>query len=66
MMRFYQHQLQHRFYCGIDLHARSMYLCVLDQAGVIVFHQNLPTSPDAFRQPSRLSATAWWLLVSLA
>ena len=27
-MRFYTRQ--HRHYCGIDLHARTMYLCVLD------------------------------------
>lgn len=47
-MRFYQGQ--HQFYCGIDLHARSMYLCILDQAGAIVLHKNLPTSPDAFLQ----------------
>jgi hypothetical protein len=26
-MRFYKKQ--HRYYCGIDLHARSMYLCIL-------------------------------------
>jgi hypothetical protein len=26
----------HRFYCGIDLHARSLHLCVLDQAGAVV------------------------------
>jgi hypothetical protein len=32
-MRFYQGQ--HRSYCGIDLHARSMYLCILDQAGAV-------------------------------
>jgi len=31
MMRFYDQP--HRFYCGIDLHARSMYLCILDHAG---------------------------------
>jgi hypothetical protein len=30
MMRFYQGQ--HRFYCGIDLHARSMHLCIVDHA----------------------------------
>src|SRR6478752_4044993 len=46
MMRFYQGQ--HQFYCGIDLHARSMYLCILDPAGAVVLHQNLPTSPEAF------------------
>jgi transposase len=45
-MRFYQQQ--HRFYCGIDLHARSMYLCIVDQTGAVLFHQNLPTSPEAF------------------
>ena len=26
---------QHQFYCGIDLHARSMYLCILNQDGEI-------------------------------
>ena len=26
-MRFYTNQ--HRYYCGIDLHARSMYVCTL-------------------------------------
>ena len=38
-MRFYTKQ--HRFYCGIDLHARSMYACVLDQAGQILAQKNL-------------------------
>ena len=33
-MRFYTQQ--HAFYCGIDLHARTMYLCILDQDGEIV------------------------------
>ena len=28
----------HQFYCGIDLHARSLHLCVLDQAGTVVLH----------------------------
>ena len=45
-MRFYTKQ--HRYYCGIDLHARTMYLCVLDQAGEIVLHRNLRSEPEAF------------------
>ena len=45
-MRFYNQQ--HRFYCGVDLHSRSMYLCILDQAGNVVFDQNLEASPAAF------------------
>ncbi len=33
-MRFYTNH--HRLYCGIDLHARSMYLYILNQEGAIV------------------------------
>jgi transposase len=46
MMRFYNRQ--HRYTCGIDLHARTMHLCILDQAGEPVFDRNLPCRPDAF------------------
>ncbi len=35
-MRFYSHQ--HQFYCGIDLHARSMFLCIMDHKGKILLH----------------------------
>jgi hypothetical protein len=45
-MRFYNQQ--HRFYGGIDLHARTLSLCILDSAGAIVLHQTLPAGPDAF------------------
>jgi len=45
-MRFYN--VTHKHYCGIDLHARSMYLCVLDQEGKILLHRNLLTDPDVF------------------
>jgi transposase len=48
MMRFYNQS--HRFYCGVDLHARTMYLCILDQAGRIVLHQEIPCEPGAFLQ----------------
>ncbi len=45
-MRFYTGQ--HRFYCGVDLHARTMHVCVLDHDGQAVFDKNLPCCPDAF------------------
>ena len=44
-MQFYTQQ--HPFYCGIDLHARTMDLCILDQAGVTVFHRNMTAPPEA-------------------
>jgi transposase len=45
-MNFYTRQ--HKHYCGIDLHAKAMYVCILDQAGTILLHKNLPTTPEAF------------------
>lgn len=43
-MRFYT--TPHRYSCGIDLHARTMYVCILNQDGGIVFHCNMPATPD--------------------
>ena len=45
-MRFYNKR--HQYTCGIDLHARSMYLCVLDADGHVVLHRDLPTQTQAF------------------
>jgi hypothetical protein len=45
-MNFYTGQ--HKHYCGIDLHARAMYVCILDQHGTILVHKHLPTTPEAF------------------
>jgi len=38
----------HRFYCGVDLHARSLYTHVLDAAGQTVLDRDLPASGAAF------------------
>ncbi|MGH7289021.1 MAG: IS110 family transposase, partial [Myxococcota bacterium] len=43
-MRFYTGQ--HRFYCGIDLHAHTMAVCILDAAGEIVLERNRAASPE--------------------
>ena len=45
-MRFYTQD--HRFYCGVDLHARSMYLCILDHKGQVVLHKNMRAGPGLF------------------
>jgi len=45
-MRFYTNQ--HQFYCGIDLHARSMYVCIVNHAGEIMLHRNMQAAPDLF------------------
>jgi len=45
-MRFYTKQ--HKFYCGIDLHAKKMYLCILDETGEILLHRNIKTDREVF------------------
>ena len=42
-MRFYTKP--HKHYCGIDLHARTMFVCVLDAQGNILLERNIPTDP---------------------
>ena len=45
-MNFYTQQ--HKHSCGIDLHAKAMYVGILDQHGAKLVHKNLPTTPEAF------------------
>jgi len=45
-MRFYTRQ--HRHYCGIDLHARTMYVCILGHDGEILLERNLACDPRVF------------------
>ena len=45
-MRFYQGT--HKFYAGVDLHTKAMYVCVLDEDGQSLVHRNLKTDPEAF------------------
>lgn len=45
-MRFYNRQ--HRHDCGIDLHVKTMYVCVLNATGDVRFHRNVATTPAAF------------------
>ena len=43
-MKFYTKQ--HKYYCGIDLHARKMYVCILNGKGEVKVHQNISTKPE--------------------
>jgi hypothetical protein len=53
-MRFYTNP--HKFDCGIDLHARSMDVCLVSQDGAILLHRHLQAAPAPFLKavaPSR-------------
>jgi len=45
-MRFYTQK--HKYYCGVDLHVRTMYLCIVNQAGKVLLHRNMPCDPQKF------------------
>ena len=42
-MKFYT--TLHKYYCGIDLHARLLYVCILDEHGNKVVHQKIKADP---------------------
>ncbi len=44
-MKFYTQT--HQYYCGIDLHARCLYVCILDQSGDPLVHKNIKATPQA-------------------
>ena len=39
---------RHSYYCGVDLHARTMYLCILDRTGEVLLHKNIKSKPELF------------------
>ena len=54
-----------KYCCGIDLHARTIYLCVTDRAGKIRFHRNLRNAfsllpPDQGRKNIRGEENRRW------
>src|SRR5438552_18090227 len=46
LMRFSTNQ--HPFYCGIDLHARSMYVCIVSHDGEMLVLRNMQAAPEPF------------------
>jgi len=44
-MKFYT--TLHNYYCGIDLHAKILYVCILDQQGNKRVHQKIGADPQA-------------------
>ncbi len=43
-MKFYTPT--HPHYCGIDLHARNLYVCIMRQDGDVLVHKNIKARPD--------------------
>jgi len=47
-MKFYNKL--HAYYCGIDLHAKTMYVCIQDKNGDVLVHRNIRACPEVFLQ----------------
>jgi transposase len=41
-------QLDTDYYCGIDLHSRSMYVTVMEKSGTVLFQRNMPNNFRVF------------------
>lgn len=42
-------QIDAQYYCGIDLHSRQMYVCIMDKSGTILFHRNMKNDFNIFK-----------------
>jgi len=47
-MNFYNNI--HPYYCGIDLPARILYVCIFDQEGNTCVHKEIPADPERLKQ----------------
>ena len=47
-MRYFQPPANTRFYAGVDLHARSLFVVILDPSGQTRYARNLPATPQPF------------------
>lgn len=52
-MRFYPKT--HTHYCRIDLHAKTMHLCILDRGGATLLREGM--LPEAYVYPTEIGAT---------
>ncbi len=50
-MKFYKKL--HAHYYGIDLHAKTMYICIQDKNGEVLVHRNMRACPKAFLKTIR-------------
>jgi len=37
---------QHQYYCGVDWHARTLYLCIVNQVDEMLVHREIPAKAD--------------------
>jgi transposase len=44
------HQIDTDYYCGIDLHSKTMYVCVMDKQGKIYLHRNMHNDFEIFKR----------------
>lgn len=46
-MNFYNNT--HPYYCGIDLHAKTLYVCIIDQEGTVCLHNEISANPKMLK-----------------
>jgi len=64
--------IRSKYCCGIDLHARSMYVCIMDRSGDIRFHRNMHNDfalltevLKPYRRSLSIGVESTWTLLTL-
>ena len=60
-MKYYKTMTKYN--CGIDLHTRQMYICVMDRDGTILVHRNIRNNDFTFFlklvEPYKVRGARW-------
>ena len=46
-------KLNSKYYCGVDLHDKNMYLCITNKVGKILLHQRLRNDFETFKKTTK-------------
>ena len=62
-MQFYTKK--HQYYCGIDLHTKIIYICLLDSDGKVLEHKQTKANPEALMTVIKPYSMTWLLLLNV-
>ena len=46
-------KIKNKYYCGVDLHDKNMYLCIMEKSGKILLHKKLRNNFEVFKEQTK-------------
>ena len=53
-------KIEAAYYCGVDMHSRTSYICVLNRSGEIEYKRNIKNSFQTFKAKSSYNIKFVW------